>query len=96
MLAINETTWIAPIKGATLDLTRREFQILRVMFTRPRRVFSPAQLLNVALPDNTSVIDRTIDSHIKNIHAKLRPVSPDWNPIRLRRRICIRGVSSSD
>jgi two-component system, OmpR family, response regulator BaeR len=41
--------------------------------------FSPRDL---ALPDDTAVIDRSIDSDVKNIGAKVKAVSPDWNPIR--------------
>jgi two-component system, OmpR family, response regulator BaeR len=63
-------------------LTRRAFQILKVLLNRPGRVFARGRLLNLALPDDTSVIDRTMDSHIKNIGAKVRAVSPDWDRIR--------------
>jgi two-component system, OmpR family, response regulator BaeR len=81
-LTMNDATWVAAVNGVSLDLTRREFQILQVMFNRPGRVYSRAQLLDLALPDDTTVIDRTIDSHIKNIRAKVKTVSPDWDPIR--------------
>jgi two-component system, OmpR family, response regulator BaeR len=81
-LVMDEATWVAAVNGVSLDLTRREFQILEVMFNRPGRVYSRAQLLDLALPDDTTVIDRTIDSHIKNIRAKVKTVSPDWDPIR--------------
>jgi two-component system, OmpR family, response regulator BaeR len=79
---MDEATWVAAVNGTARDLTRREFQILHVMFNRAGRVYSRAQLLDLALPDDTSVIDRTIDSHIKNIRAKVKAVRPDWDPIR--------------
>lgn len=82
ILPMDEETWVAAINGVPVDLTRREFQILQVMFSRPGRVSSRAQLLDLALPDDTTVIDRTIDSHIKNIRAKVKVARPDWNPIR--------------
>jgi two-component system, OmpR family, response regulator BaeR len=82
VLAMDEATWIASIKGVTLDLTRREFQIPQVLFNRPGRVFSRGQPLDLALPDDASVIDRIIDSHIKNIRAKVKAVRPDWDPLR--------------
>jgi two-component system, OmpR family, response regulator BaeR len=82
VLSMDETTWVALVRGISLDLTRREFQILHVMFNRPGRVYSRAQLLDLALPDDTTVVDRTVDSHIKNIRAKVKAVSPDWDPIR--------------
>ncbi|MGL6209416.1 MAG: response regulator [Paracoccaceae bacterium] len=82
MLTMDEATWVVAVRGVPLDLTRREFQILHVLFCRPGRVFSRAQLLDLALPDDSMVIDRTIDSHIKNIRAKVKAVSRDWDPIR--------------
>jgi two-component system, OmpR family, response regulator BaeR len=82
VLTMDEATWMAAVNGTARDLTRREFRILHVMFNRAGRVYSRAQLLDLALPDDTSVIDRTIDSHIKNIRAKVKAVRPDWDPIR--------------
>jgi two-component system, OmpR family, response regulator BaeR len=82
IVTMDGETWTAAVNGMSLDLTRREFQILQVMFNRPGRVYSRAQLLDLALPDDTAVIDRTIDSHVKNIRAKVKAVSPDWDPIR--------------
>jgi hypothetical protein len=82
VLAMDEATWMAAVNGTARDLTRREFQILHVMFNRAGRVYSRAQLLDLTLPDDTSVIDRTIDSHNKNIRAKVKAVRPDGHPIR--------------
>ncbi|MDA8870046.1 response regulator [Rhizobiaceae bacterium] len=80
-LVIDAERWKASLQGQTLDLTRREFRLLQVMAERPGRVFSRAQLLDLAFPDDADVIDRTIDSHMRNIRRKVALVS-DLEPIR--------------
>ena len=74
--------WRATLPGPKLDLTRREFQILFALYKRPGRVFSRAQLLEMAFPDDSEVFDRTIDSHIKNIRLKVKAVAPAVELIR--------------
>jgi len=80
-LVVDAERWQALIDGKPLELTRREFQILNVMVARPGRVFPRAQLLDLAFPDDADVVDRTIDTHIKNIRRKIAAVS-DKDPIR--------------
>ncbi len=60
-----------------LSLTTLEFEILKTLLARPRMAFSREQILTAAYPDNLNVSDRTIDSHIRNIRAKLREVGCD-------------------
>ncbi len=59
---------------ALVKLTALEFNILQTFMTRPRMTFSREQILNAAYPENLHVSDRTIDSHIRNIRAKLKKV----------------------
>ncbi len=54
-----------------LPLTRVEFRLLRLMLSRPERVFSRSELLDHVHDDLRDVSDRAIDSHIKNIRRKL-------------------------
>ena len=54
-----------------LSLTAIEFAILRALIARPRQVFSREQILDHAYGGAVHVADRTIDSHIRNIRAKL-------------------------
>jgi two-component system response regulator BaeR len=65
------------VKGQALDLTPREFMLLATLLRRPGQVFSRAQLLDTASPDNFDVTDRAIDSHIKNIRRKLAVPYPE-------------------
>ena len=81
-MVLDAEAWIVRLDAVPVDLTRREFQVLQVLFDRPGRVFSRAQILDRAFPDDSTVIDRTIDSHIKNIRAKLKAQDPGFDPIR--------------
>lgn len=81
-LQLNEENWAVTIDGELLDFTRREFQLLSILYKRPGRVFSRAQLLELAFPDDAMVFDRTVDSHIKNIRQKLKPHATDDELIR--------------
>ncbi len=53
----------------TLDLTVAEFDLLLRLLEHPNRVFSRLELLEVIGNDNT--LERTIDTHIKNVRRKL-------------------------
>lgn len=81
-LTLDPESWKADLFGRPLDLTRREFSLLAALHRRPGRVFSRAQLLELAFPDDAEVYDRTIDTHVKNIRAKARSVAPDFELIR--------------
>ena len=59
------------LDGSALPLTPVEFRLLAEMVEHPERVYSRAQLLDLAHEDLRDVSDRTVDSHIKNIRKKL-------------------------
>ena len=52
-------------------LTGLEFAILRTLMSRPNRVFERGEILDAAWEGTIHVSDRTIDSHVRNIRAKL-------------------------
>ena len=59
---------------AALALTALEFGIIRTLLGRPAVVFNREQIMAAAYQLNIQVSDRTIDSHIRNIRAKLAAV----------------------
>lgn len=81
-LQMDKERWVGAVNGCSLNLTRREFELLLVLHERPGRVFSRAQLLEMAFPDDHDVYDRTIDSHIKNIRQKIKVHLPEEEVIR--------------
>lgn len=54
-----------------VTLTAQEFAILRALMSRPNQVFDRERILETAWPDAIHVSDRTVDSHVRNIRAKL-------------------------
>jgi two-component system OmpR family response regulator len=74
-LSVDPEQHVAEFAGMPLRLTAIEFGILRAFLTRPAVVFSREQIMNAAYQLNIQVSDRTIDSHIRNIRAKLSAVN---------------------
>jgi two-component system, OmpR family, catabolic regulation response regulator CreB len=63
--------------GVMLNLTKTEYKILGQMVASPERVFTRDQLLDVALGTSSPSGDRAIDTHIKQIRAKIAEVCAD-------------------
>jgi two-component system catabolic regulation response regulator CreB len=59
-------------QGQALPLTRREWQLLQVLLTQPDRIWSRDALLDAAWGERAEFTDRTVDTHIKTLRAKLR------------------------
>jgi len=70
-LTLDASAHLATLDGAPLALTAIEFAILKTLLARPKQVFSREQILDAAYNGVVHVADRTIDSHIRNIRAKL-------------------------
>ena len=60
--------------GQALDLTRYEYGLLEALLQRPGAVLSRAQLMDRVWTDALDSGDRTVDTHIKTLRAKLRDV----------------------
>lgn len=86
MLEIDEACRRIRYYGQTLDLSRYEFGLLQTLASRRGRVFSREELLNLVWNDADS-IDRTVDTHIKTLRAKLAIVTPGFDPIITHRGI---------
>jgi two-component system response regulator BaeR len=78
---VDEAARRIAIHGKALELTPTEFAILAAMARRRGQVFSRAQLLDAARSDNADVLDRAIDSHIKNLRRKIDAVAPGLDAI---------------
>jgi two-component system OmpR family response regulator len=76
-LQLDPEAHLASFAGQALALTGIEFSILKAFAARPRQVFSREQILASAYGGAVHVADRTIDSHIRNIRAKLAAAGCD-------------------
>lgn len=71
--------------GQPLDLSRYEYRVLEVLLRRPGRVYSRDKLMEMAWETPEASMDRTVDTHVKTVRAKLRAVRPDIEPIQTHR-----------
>ncbi len=69
-LVIDAARHQATVDGDPVELTPTEFTLLQAIAAEPGRVFSREQLLSLMGPDYIS-LERTVDSHIKNLRAKI-------------------------
>ncbi|CAN7180469.1 winged helix-turn-helix domain-containing protein [Acidovorax sp. Leaf78] len=62
------------LRGQPLPLTRREYRLLSHLLRGAGRIHSREALLAAAWGDDSDSTDRTVDTHIKTLRAKLREV----------------------
>ena len=70
-LSIDEGTYAAKLHGRTLDLTYKEFELLKYLAQHPGRVFTRAQLLQEVWGYDYYGGTRTVDVHVRRLRAKL-------------------------
>jgi DNA-binding response OmpR family regulator len=70
-LVVNESTYSARMHGRSLDLTFKEFELLKFLAQHPGRVFSRAQLLQEVWGYDYFGGTRTVDVHVRRLRAKL-------------------------
>lgn len=76
LFAIDDEQQRITVNGVILDLTPTEFRLLKLFVSKPGRVFSRNQLLELCYQQEQLVIDRVIDSHVKNVRKKLAKALP--------------------
>ncbi|MBO8191196.1 response regulator transcription factor [Streptomyces oryzae] len=72
-LSVDEATYSAKLKGRVLDLTFKEFELLKFLAQHPGRVFTRAQLLQEVWGYDYFGGTRTVDVHVRRLRAKLGP-----------------------
>jgi len=68
---IDESSYSAKVHGKPLDLTYKEFELLKFLAQHPGRVFSRDQLLSEVWGYDYFGGSRTVDVHIRRLRAKL-------------------------
>ena len=71
--------------GQWLDLTRYEHALLAELLRRPGAILTRAQLLDRVWTDALESGERTVDTHVKTLRAKLRAQDPSRDAIRTHR-----------
>ncbi len=70
-LSLDPQGFRVTVRGEPVDLTATEFRILEILVRGPHRVFTRDQLIEGVWGYDKPVIDRTIDTHVRNLREKL-------------------------
>jgi DNA-binding response OmpR family regulator len=71
-LILHPEKYDARLDGQKIDLTPTEFRILELLLRKKGTVLTREQILDHLWGDEKTVIDRTIDVHIRHIREKLK------------------------
>ncbi len=74
-------------RGAPLDLSRYEYEILCLLIKRPGWVYTREKIMEMVWVEPDESFERTVDTHIKTIRAKLRAIDPRSDPITTHRGV---------
>lgn len=58
-------------KGEEIILPKKEFELLRLLVSKPNKVFTREEIFSKIWGDNVIVGDRTIDVHVRKIREKI-------------------------
>jgi DNA-binding response OmpR family regulator len=83
-IVIDEVTYSAKVHGVPLDLTYKEFELLKFLTQHPGRVFSRDQLLSEVWGYDYFGGTRTVDVHIRRLRFKLGELEPLIGTVRNR------------
>mmetsp|Transcript_23244 Transcript_23244/g.55089 ORF Transcript_23244/g.55089 Transcript_23244/m.55089 type:complete len:135 (+) Transcript_23244:911-1315(+) len=73
------------LDGQLLNLTKLELGLLLRLLAAPQRIHSREALLNAVWGTSAEATDRTVDTHVKTLRAKLREAAPARDPIKTHR-----------
>jgi DNA-binding response OmpR family regulator len=73
VLTIDESTYTARLEGTPLDLTYKEFELLKFLAQHPGRVFTRSHLVQEVWGYDYFGGTRTVDVHVRRLRAKLGP-----------------------
>jgi DNA-binding response OmpR family regulator len=86
-IQINFRSYEAHKQGRPVDLTRKEFHLLRLLTSRAGEAITRDDLLNEVWGEDTHVTERTVDTHVANLRSKL-----EREPRTPRHLITVHGI----
>ncbi|MFW0110946.1 winged helix-turn-helix transcriptional regulator [Rothia sp. CCM 9417] len=72
-VTVDEASYSARLQGSPLNLTYKEFELLKFLVQHPGRVFTRSQLLSEVWGYDYYGGTRTVDVHIRRLRSKLGP-----------------------
>jgi two-component system response regulator BaeR len=95
-ISLDDETHQVMIDKQVLNLTPNEFGLLKIMMSKPNRVFSRSELINRVQGYDFEGYDRTIDTHIKNLRKKIAQKLPGQEIISTIYGVGYKFTASSD
>ena len=68
---VDRRRFVVTVEGEALKLTKSEFRLLDTLIRQPGRAFGRSELVDAALGEDTVVLDRTIDVHVRALRKKM-------------------------
>ena len=81
-ITIDRRRHVASIDDEPMPLTRSEFRLLETLLRQPGRAFDRSELIDAALGEDTLVLERTIDVHIRALRKKLGDLAESIETVR--------------
>ena len=81
-VTVDRNRYRATAANHPLELTRTEFRLLDTLIRQPGRVFERSELIDAALGEDTIVMERTIDVHIRALRRKLEDLADVIETVR--------------
>ena len=70
-LVVNREEYMVTYKGQELSLPRKEFELLSLLVSKPKKVFERAEILDMVWGNDVVVGGRTIDVHVRKLREKI-------------------------
>lgn len=70
-LTVNAEAHSVTLKGKPLDLTGSEYRVLTLLLSRPERVYTRSQIIDLTQDPDKAVTDRAVDVQIVGLRRKL-------------------------
>lgn len=81
-IVLDRSKYKVNVNGDPVHLTLSEFRLLETLIGQPGRVYSRAELIDTALGQDTFVLERTIDVHIRSLRRKLGELGSKIETVR--------------
>ena len=76
-IKINRSTMEVSVKGKPLSLTKREYLILELLMSNPKKIFTKNNIFESVWNEQFLGEDNAVNVHISNIRQKLAKLDPD-------------------
>jgi two-component system phosphate regulon response regulator PhoB len=81
-ITLDRRRYRVTVRDTPVELTKSEFRLLDTLIRQPGRAFDRSELIDSALGEDTLVLERTIDVHIRALRKKIGPEAEAIETVR--------------